>query len=70
MLKNSEVTAIVFHFILSIAIVGAYVTTVILEKPDATLQNAALLVVGYWFGAVGGSKLATALKGKKPGGDA
>jgi len=49
---RTDVMAIMFHFIISVVIVGSYVATVVLGKDDATLQNLALLVAGYWFGAV------------------
>jgi hypothetical protein len=64
MLKNSEVTAIVFHFILSIVIIGAYLITVIMKAPDTMLQSAALIVVGYWFGKVGDKVLTSSKKTK------
>lgn len=54
---NKEALSIVLHLVVTLALIIAYLTTLILGHPDAMLQGACLLSVGWWFGKNGGISL-------------
>jgi hypothetical protein len=67
MLDRMEVLKLGAHLLISIVVLLLYGYTVAIGKPDTTLQNFALLIGGYWFGAMGNSavKKLTAPRSKK-----
>lgn len=74
MFKRMEVLTLMAHLIISLFVLGGYLFTVAIGQPDTTLQNLALIIGGYWFGAVGGTKVKDVLQKRKedkqnPGGD-
>lgn len=60
--KRLEVITLMFHFILTLFILGGYMVTVWKGIPDETMKNLLLLVGGWWFGAVSGSKVKDLVK--------
>ncbi len=42
---------ILFAFILTMFLLVAYTLTVVIGKPDTTLQNCLFSAIGFWFGA-------------------
>ena len=52
-LDKMEVLVLMAHLKITILIIGTYVASVLLVKPDNTLEMAVFAVIGYWFGAVG-----------------
>lgn len=65
MFKRTEVLTLVAHLIITLALLILYGVTLIMDRPDTTLQNALLLALGFWFGSIGGSKIKEALTGKR-----
>lgn len=55
------VLVIVAHLIITIAVIVAYLITLYLGKPDDVFKIAIPVIIGYWFGAMGG----TAIRGNK-----
>ena len=49
-----EGLTLVFHLVITICVIAAYLYTVAIGRPDETLQSMALLAAGFWFGAASG----------------
>lgn len=64
-LKDKELTKIMSHLFLSVLVIVSYLITAILGTPDAMLQNGAILVLGFWFGAMGSGKVKDTIQKKK-----
>lgn len=41
------------HLIVTLAMIAVYVVFAYLGKPLTTIENMLLVIVGYWFGAMG-----------------
>lgn len=65
MLQRSEVLTIMAHLIITLAIFALYGYTYAIGKPDTTLQNLLLIAGGFWFGAMGGTKIKDAIAAKR-----
>lgn len=65
MLDRMEVLKLGAHLAISIVVLLLYGYTVAIGKPDTTLQNFALLIGGYWFGAMGSAATVKKIAGKK-----
>ena len=60
MLKNVDkmgVLVLVSHLIITLAILALYAVFAYLGKPLTTIENMLLVIVGYWFGAIGTSAI-------------
>lgn len=55
------VLIIVAHLVITITVIVAYLITLYLGKPDDVFKIAIPVIIGYWFGAMGG----TAIRGNK-----
>jgi hypothetical protein len=55
------VVIIVAHLVITLVVIGAYVFTLYLGKPDELFKVAIPVIIGYWFGAMGNN----ALRGNK-----
>lgn len=67
MLQRTEVLTLLAHLIVTISLIALYGMTIILDKPEPTLQNALLIAIGFWFGAAGGVKVKDAISKRKDG---
>lgn len=47
------VLVLMSHLIVTLAFIVVYVTFAYLGKPVTTIENMLLVIVGYWFGAMG-----------------
>lgn len=47
------VLVLLSHLIVTLAIIAVYVVFAYLGKPLTTIENMLLVIVGYWFGAMG-----------------
>lgn len=57
MLKNLEVLKLMSHLLITLAIIGGYLySLIVLNAPDETLKIAIFTILGYWFGAIGMNK--------------
>lgn len=53
MFKRVEVLTLMAHLLITLALIGGYLYTLIaLNAPDETLKLAIMTILGYWFGAV------------------
>lgn len=52
MIFSMEVMTLVFHFVITIAVLIGYIFTIIKGSPDETLKNLLMVIGGYWFGAL------------------
>lgn len=62
-LDRMGVLILVAHLVITLAFVGVYVVFAYLGKPVTTVENMLLVIVGYWFGAMG----TTAIRPNSPG---
>ena len=56
MLKNVDkmgVLVLMSHLIVTVLILVVYVAFAYMGKPLTTIENMLLVIVGYWFGAIG-----------------
>ena len=56
MLKNVDkmgVLVLMSHLIVTVLMLVVYVVFAYLGKPLTTIENMLLVIVGYWFGAIG-----------------
>lgn len=56
MLKNVDkmgVLVLVSHLVITLAILALYAVFAYMGKPLTTIENMLLVIVGYWFGAIG-----------------
>lgn len=59
---NMGVLSVVLHFIITLAILGGYLFTLVKTgQPDETMKSLLFLIGGYWFGVLGDK-----ITGKKP----
>lgn len=65
MLQRSEVVTLLAHLVITLALFALYGVTIVMDRPEPTLQNAILIAIGFWFGAAGGAKLKDALAKRK-----
>lgn len=68
MLQRTEVLTILAHLLISLAVLILYGYTVAIGKPDTTLQNLLLIIGGWWFGAMGKSKVTDIMNKRKSDG--
>lgn len=48
-----EVLTLMFHFVISLGVLVAYLYTVVTGHPDETLRDLLMVIGGYWFGMAG-----------------
>jgi hypothetical protein len=59
------VLVIVAHLIITLAVIGAYILTLYLGKPDEIFKVAIPVIIGYWFGAMGSKEIRSNKKNSK-----
>lgn len=47
------VLVLMSHLIVTLAIIAVYVVFAYMGKPLTTIENMLLVIIGYWFGAMG-----------------
>jgi hypothetical protein len=52
-LDRMGVLVLVAHLLVTLAMFGIYAFFSYIGKPVTTIENMLLIVVGYWFGAIG-----------------
>ena len=60
MIKNIDkmgVLVLMSHLLITLAMIGLYALFAWLGKPVTTIENMLLVIVGYWFGAMGTNQL-------------
>jgi uncharacterized membrane protein YfcA len=62
------VMVLMSHLIITLAVIGAYLFTLYKGAPDEALKTAITIIIGYWFGAMGGQALRTKKENKKEDG--
>lgn len=45
------------HLVITLAVIGLYGVFAYLGKPVTTIENMLLVIVGYWFGAIGATQV-------------
>ena len=53
------------HLLITLAVIGAYLYTFYVGKPDEALKTAITIIIGYWFGAMGTQALRSNKKDTK-----
>lgn len=51
------VVVIMAHLVITITVIVAYLITLWMGKPDDVFKIAIPVIIGYWFGAMGGAKI-------------
>ena len=51
------VLILVAHLIITLAILSVYALFAYMGKPLTTIENMLLVIVGYWFGTMGGNAI-------------
>jgi uncharacterized membrane protein YfcA len=51
------VAVLMSHLIITLAVLGIYGYTLFTGHGDETLKTALMLILGYWFGAMGASAI-------------
>ena len=51
------VLVLMSHLIITLAIIGIYGYTLVTGHGDETLKTALMLILGYWFGAMGANTI-------------
>ena len=59
-INRTEVLVLVPHLLISLAIIGVYVYTAITGHQDETLKTVLTVIIGYWFGSMGGHAITQA----------
>jgi TctA family transporter len=45
------------HLLITLVVIGGYIYSMHNGQPDETLKGMVILIMGYWFGAVGMDKI-------------
>ena len=56
-LDRMGVLVLLSHLLITLAMIGLYALFAWLGKPVTTIENMLLVIVGYWFGAMGTNQL-------------
>jgi hypothetical protein len=56
-LDKMGVVILMAHLVITLSVIGAYLFTVYIGKPDEGLKIAIPIIIGYWFGAIGKDQL-------------
>jgi uncharacterized membrane protein YfcA len=66
-LDRMGVLVLMSHLIITLAIIGIYGYTLFTGHGDETLKTALMLILGYWFGAMGANTIKKKDDTKKDG---
>jgi hypothetical protein len=66
-LDKMGVIVLMAHLVITLVIIGAYLFTLWIGKPDEIFKVAIPVIIGYWFGAMGANALTKKKEEEKKG---